>query len=119
MFVSVPGDMDGDGVPDVYLSDWSNTAKGPSTGRVYVHSGKDGHRLFTFTGETAGEGFGTSPSNAGDVNGDGRADLIVGAWQYSGVAPSGGRAYLYSGRDGISSGPSPAAFPARPSASMP
>jgi hypothetical protein len=26
--------------------------------------------------------------------------LIVGAWQYSGAAVSGGRAYLYSGRDG-------------------
>lgn len=100
MFLSVPGDMDGDGVPDVYASDWQNAAKGQATGRVYVHSGADGHRLFSFTGETAGEGFGTSPSVAGDVDGDGRADLIVGAWQYSGAAVGGGRAYLYSGRDG-------------------
>jgi hypothetical protein len=100
MFVSVPGDMDGDSVPDIYASDWSNTAKGPSTGRVYVHSGKDGHRLLTLTGEGPGEGFGTSPSNAGDVDGDGYADLIVGAWQYGGAAASGGRAYLYSGKDG-------------------
>jgi len=65
-----------------------------------VHSGKDGRRLLTLTGETAGEGFGTSPSNAGDVDGDGHADLIVGAWQYAGAAVSGGRAYLYSGNDG-------------------
>jgi hypothetical protein len=100
MFLSVPGDVDGDGVPDVYASDWSNRAKGPSTGRVYLYSGKDGHLLFTFTGETAGEGFGTSPSVAGDVDHDGHADLIVGAWQYAGEAVSGGRAYLYSGKDG-------------------
>ncbi|MEO8197077.1 MAG: FG-GAP-like repeat-containing protein [Thermoanaerobaculia bacterium] len=100
MFVSVPGDMDGDGVADIYASDWSNTAKGPSTGRIYVHSGRDGHRLLTLTGETAGEGFGTSPANAGDVDGDGRADLIVGAWNYSVAAAAGGRAYLYSGKDG-------------------
>ena len=100
MFLSVPGDLDGDGVPDVYASDWSNTAKGPSTGRVYVHSGRDGARLLTLTGETSGEGFGTSPSVAGDVDGDGRADLIVGAWQYGGAAIGGGRAYLYSGKDG-------------------
>jgi FG-GAP repeat/Tetratricopeptide repeat/FG-GAP-like repeat len=100
MFLTVIGDVDADGTPDVYASDWSNTAKGPSTGRVYVHSGKDGHRLLTLTGETAGEGFGTSPSNAGDVDGDGHADLIVGAWQYAGAAASGGRAYLYSGKDG-------------------
>jgi hypothetical protein len=100
MFVSVPGDVDGDGFPDVYASDWHNNAKGPSTGRVYVYSGKDGSHLLTLTGETAGEGFGTSPSVAGDVDGDGHADLIVGAWQYSGGAVGGGRAYLYSGKDG-------------------
>jgi hypothetical protein len=100
MFLTVLGDVDGDGVPDVYASDWSNSAKGPSTGRVYIHSGKDGHRLFTLTGETAGEGFGTSSSLAGDVDGDGHADVIVGAWQYSGAAVGAGRAYLYSGLDG-------------------
>ena len=100
MFLSVPGDVDGDGVPDVYASDWNNSAKGPSTGRVYVHSGRDGRRLLVLTGETAGEGFGTSPAVAGDVDGDGHADLIVGAWQYAGAAVGGGRAYLYSGKDG-------------------
>src|SRR5581483_6238821 len=97
MFLTVAGDFDGDGVPDLYASDWSNSVKGPSTGRVYVYSGKDGHTLLTLTGETAGEGFGTSSSIAGDVDGDGRADLIVGAWQYGGAAIGGGRAYLYSG----------------------
>lgn len=100
MFLSVPGDLDGDGVADLYASDWANAAKGPSTGRIYVHSGKDGRRLLALTGETAGEGFGTSPSNAGDVDGDGHADLIVGSWQYSGAAVSAGRASLYSGKDG-------------------
>ncbi len=100
MFVSIPGDMDGDGVSEIYASDWSNSAQGRSSGRIYVHSGSSGRRLFTLTGETPGEGFGTSPSAAGDVDGDGRADLIVGAWQYGGAAVSGGRAYLYSGRTG-------------------
>jgi len=100
MFLAVAGDVDGDGTPDVYVSDWQNAAKGQATGRVYVHSGADGHRLFAFTGESAGEGFGTSPSTAGDVDRDGHADFIVGAWQYSGAALSGGRAYLYSGADG-------------------
>jgi hypothetical protein len=100
MFVSVLGDVNGDKVPDIYASDWANAAKGRSTGRIYVHSGADGKRLLTLTGETAGEGFGTCPATAGDVDHDGRADLIVGAWQYAGAAPSGGRCYLYSGRDG-------------------
>ncbi len=100
MFVSVPGDADGDGVPEIYASDWSNSALGHSTGRVYLASGASGKLLYSLTGETAGDGFGTSPSMAGDVDGDGRADLIVGAWQFGGAAASGGTAYLYSGRDG-------------------
>lgn len=100
MFVSIPGDLDGDGIPDIYASDWANDARGVSTGRIYVHSGRTGSRLLTLTGEGANDGFGTSPSEAGDVDGDGRADLIVGAWQYGKAALSGGRAYLFSGRNG-------------------
>jgi len=100
MFLSTVGDVDHDGVPDIYISDFSNAAKGPQTGRIYVHSGYDGKRLLTLTGETAGEGFGIGPADAGDVDHDGHADLIVGAWQYAGAAMSGGRAYLYSGKDG-------------------
>jgi hypothetical protein len=100
MFVAVPGDVNNDGTPDVFASDFSNRAKGPSTGRVYVHSGKDGSRLLTLTGEGPGEGFGTSASSAGDIDGDGHADLAVGAWQYAAAAPSGGRIYVHSGRDG-------------------
>ena len=100
MFVALTGDVDNDNVDDVYASDFPNRAKGPSTGRVYVHSGKTGTRLLTLTGSTAGEGFGTSASHAGDLDGDGHADFAVGAWQHAGAAPSGGRIYLHSGRDG-------------------
>jgi tetratricopeptide (TPR) repeat protein len=99
MFVSVTGTTDG-ATHNIFASDWTNAAKGPSTGRIYLHSGLTGVRLLTLTGQTAGEGFGTSKSTAGDVDGDGIEDLIVGAWQYGEVAVSAGRAYLYSGQDG-------------------
>ncbi len=100
MFISVVGDVDADGTPDVYASDWPNNAKGRSTGRVYVHSGKTGARLFTLTGEAAGDGFGIGPADAGDVDGDGHDDLVIGAWQQASTAASGGKVYLYSGKDG-------------------
>ncbi len=84
MFMSVPGDFDRDGVPDVYTTDFPNAAKGPSTGRAYVYSGKDGRNLLTLTGETPGEGFGIGASRMGDADGDGVPDLIIGSWQYLG-----------------------------------
>ena len=100
MFVAVLGDVDGDGVPDIFASDWSDASLGPKTGKTYVYSGHTGQRLYTYSGQTPGEGFGTTHSVAGDINGDNRADLIIGSWQYSAVAPGAGRAYLYDGRTG-------------------
>ena len=92
--------MNGDGVVDVYGTDFANAAMGPATGRAYVHSGATLERLLTLTGETAGEGYGIGSAMAGDVDGDGRADLVVGAWQHASAAASGGRIYVHSGKDG-------------------
>lgn len=54
---------------------------------------------FTLTGEIGGDNdmFGWSVAPAGDVNGDGVPDLIVGAPAYDGVAGFAGKAYLFYG----------------------
>jgi hypothetical protein len=100
MFTSIVGDVNGDKVPDVYASDFANSAGGPATGRVYLHSGADGRRLLQLTGERAGDGFGIGSADVGDVNKDGYDDVIIGAWQHSAAAQSGGKVYVYSGKDG-------------------
>ena len=73
--VSGAGDVNGDGFADLIVG-----APGDApSGSARVYSGIDGNVLYTFDGDDADDLFGVSVSGAGDVNGDGVADLIVGA----------------------------------------
>jgi hypothetical protein len=99
-FASGAGDVNADGTPDIYVGDYNDKRGGGlGTGRAYIFSGRDGSRLYTFNAQDKGEGFGPG-RGAGDVNGDGYGDVIVGAYTNSDGAPYAGKAYLYSGRDG-------------------
>jgi len=96
--VSIVGDVDADGLPDFAVADWRSGARGRHSGRVVIHSGADGARIRDFTGGH-GEGLGSGDGVAGDANGDGHADIIIGAWLSSRGASDGGAAFLYSGKD--------------------
>ncbi len=98
-FAALPGDLDGDGVTDILVSDFQHQGKGPQTGRQYAISGADGSLIYALSGEHGGDGFATSPSDAGELDGDGVPDLAVGAWNESSGGRNAGRIYLYSGKD--------------------
>lgn len=98
-FASIPGDCDGDGVSEIYVVDFEGGSAGPGSGEVILVSVDDGREVHRFPG-AAGEGLGIGNAEAGDCDGDGCADLIVGAWTHSSAAASAGRVSLYSGRTG-------------------
>ncbi|GMU60562.1 MAG: hypothetical protein AMXMBFR34_23250 [Myxococcaceae bacterium] len=82
-------DVDGDRFDDLVVGAPNSSTGGiSSTGVVYVFSGALGgpasSARLSFRGEGLGERVGTSVASAGDTNGDGRAELLVGAPGFAG-----------------------------------
>ena len=85
------GDINGDGV--CRSADWGSMVMRVHTGRSYVVfggsgvgsgglialSGLNGSNGFKLDGEVSGDYSGLSVSAAGDINGDGVSDLLIGA----------------------------------------
>lgn len=95
-FVAGTGDVNNDDVPDLYVGDYASNS---GRGRAYVFSGATGLTLYSILGPSPGDGQGPG-RGAGDVNGDGFADFIVGRYTNSAGASQGGQAAVYSGADG-------------------
>jgi len=94
-------DVNGDGKGDIAVGAVHENAGGNfHQGRAYVFSGADGSLLFTLdTPNPPGSHFGSSLA-VGDVNGDGRREIAVGAGEDVGGNSGQGRAYVFSGADG-------------------
>jgi hypothetical protein len=76
--VGAPGDVDGDGKPDVLVGVRDDSPSGASSGSVRVLCTRDGGTILRFDGNSASDRMGWSCA-AGDVNADGLADFLVGA----------------------------------------
>ena len=99
IYLSGAGDVNDDGISDIVVgTPWSSTTA-EQNGSCYIVLGPiSGTRGladadFRFDGEADGDGAGI-PASAGDFDGDGFDDLVVGALYESSVASDAGAAYL-------------------------
>ena len=107
--VASAGDVNGDGYADVIVGEDDFNNGRPGAAYLYLGGATGASTTPIVLNGPAGPNgaFGLSVASAGDVNGDGFADLVVGA---AGVGINTGAAYVYLGGAG---GPStmPTAFP--------
>lgn len=99
--LAIVKDINGDNIDDVVIG--APAANKPSpyiyrAGRVYIYFGGSSISFATpdmvLTGQSTSANFGASVNSAGDVNGDGYNDLIIGAFEHDGKK---GKAYIYFG----------------------
>jgi hypothetical protein len=108
--VSIPGDLNDDTFSDLVVGSWQADGATANEGRVEVfYGGPAGLAAVpdvVIDGGQAGASFGFSLAG-GDVNGDGVADLLVGAPDWSETESSEGAVFWFAGSSaGLSSVPS-------------
>ena len=122
--IAVAGDLNGDGFGDIAIGAARAVAGGVAeSGMVFLVKGGAGVRsinlgaptpdlLAAVNGAPDGERFGTSLLALGDIDGDGRPDIAVGAAHAdSGAHPMTGKVYVLSGKDASGADPRALAQP--------
>ncbi|MDP3970271.1 MAG: FG-GAP-like repeat-containing protein [bacterium] len=101
------GDVNADGYEDVVVAATSNGEN--NVGAVYLiygrdrryadnNLGDDNTNFVKFYGSTNDDRLGSSVSGAGDINGDGYSDFIIGAKYQNGKGIDSGAAYIIYGK---------------------
>ena len=122
--VASAGDVNGDGYGDVVIGSHYDNGE-VDEGRAYLYlgssSGLAASADWTAESNQTSAYLGNSVASAGDVNGDGYGDLIVGASSYDSGETNEGIALLYLGNGGDETGPAigPLARARQPATSTP
>jgi hypothetical protein len=108
--VASAGDVNGDGFSDVIVGAWLFDNGQTDEGAAFVYhgsaSGLSATPNWTAESNKVGAQFGNSVASAGDVNGDGYSDVIVGAFGFANGEAFEGRAFVYHGSaSGLSTTP--------------
>ncbi len=107
--VAWAGDIDHDGYDDFLIGAPGAVGLHGAAGQVFVFFGRYGVFPATpdliLSGEVSGDHFGFAVSTAGDVNGDGYADFLVGAPENDAAGLNAGKVYLYLGGRTVSTTP--------------
>ena len=102
--VGTAGDLNGDGFAEIVVGADLYDGGQANEGKAFVYkgtgTGPETIAFWTAESNQANAGFGRSVGTAGDVNGDGFGDLLVGAWLHDNGQADEGRAFLYLGSGG-------------------
>lgn len=97
-------DINGDGYNDIVVAASASDTNGTDSGKIYMYFGSAAgistSAAGTVSGNEADANFGAVMDWAGDVNGDGFADLIIGNRNHDTTGTNMGAAYLYYGSAG-------------------
>lgn len=98
-YFAAAGDLNGDARPDMLTGDGNSSVTVLFAGIYGYESGYPSYwgPYSVVTMVQGGSGFGSVLSAAGDVDGDGFGDFLVGAPYYDATATDGGAAFLYYG----------------------